>query len=84
MYLQGKTVAVTGASKGLGLAIVKRLCAEGANIIAHYNSGDISEAAAAAKAANVGFQAFQADLSDERRCLRSPAKSTPAAIFTRW
>lgn len=66
MYLQGKTVAVTGASKGLGLAIVKRLCAEGANIVAHYNSGDISEAAAAAKAANVGFQAFQADLSDEK------------------
>ena len=41
MSLKDKTVVVTGASKGLGLAVVKRLCEEGADIIAHYNSGDI-------------------------------------------
>lgn len=36
--LEGKVVAVTGASKGIGAAIVKALGAEGAHIIAHYGS----------------------------------------------
>ena len=63
MSLKGKRIVVTGASKGLGLGIVKRLCAEGANIIAHYNSGDITQAREAAEAAGVEFAAFQADLS---------------------
>lgn len=39
-----KTVVVTGASKGLGLGIVTRLAQEGYDIIAHYNSGDITAA----------------------------------------
>lgn len=69
MNKKNKTVVVTGASKGLGLGIVKRLCAEGYDIIAHYNSGDISEAKAAAEAAGVGFTAFQADLSREDEVL---------------
>ena len=65
MSLKGKRIVVTGASKGLGLGIVKRLCEEGANIIAHYNSGDIAEAKAAAEAAGVEFTSYQADLSKE-------------------
>ena len=64
MSLRGKRIVVTGASKGLGLGVVRRLCEEGCNIIAHYNSGDISQAAAAAEAAGVEFAAYQADLSD--------------------
>lgn len=76
MGLQNKTVVVTGASKGLGLAIVRRLCAEGANIIAHYNSGDITEARMLAEAAGVKFQAFQADLSKEDEVLALAEKIT--------
>jgi len=70
MSLHGRKIVVTGASKGLGLGIVKRLAAEGADIIAHYNSGDISEARAAAEAAGADFTAFRADLSREDECLR--------------
>lgn len=69
MGLKNKTIVVTGASKGLGLAIVRRLCEEGANIIAHYNSGDISEAQKLAEAADVQFTSFQADLSKEDEVL---------------
>ena len=64
MSIEGRKIVVTGASKGLGLGIVKRLAQEGAEIIAHYNSGDISEALQAAKKYGVPFTAFQADLSD--------------------
>ncbi|MGM9598933.1 MAG: SDR family NAD(P)-dependent oxidoreductase [Faecousia sp.] len=64
MSLKGKRIVVTGASKGLGLGVVRRLCAEGANILAHYNSGDISQACACAEEAGVEFAAFQADLSN--------------------
>lgn len=70
MSLKGKTVVVTGASKGLGLGIVKRLAAEGADIVAHYNSGDISEARKAAEEAGVGFKAYQADLSKADECVK--------------
>jgi len=65
MSLKGKKVVVTGASKGLGLGIVKRLALEGADIIAHYNSGDITEAKQAAEKRGANFTAFQADLSKE-------------------
>lgn len=79
MSLKDRTVVVTGASKGLGLAVVKRLCEEGADIIAYYNSGDITEAQNLAKEAGVKFQAFQADLSKEEvkedLCGRIPLKS---------
>lgn len=74
MSLKGKRVVVTGASKGLGLGVVTRLCQEGANIIAHYNSGDISKAAEIAKEAGVEFDAFQADLSDPRAVLELAEK----------
>lgn len=70
MSLKHKTIVVTGASKGLGLAIVKRLAEEGANIIAHYNSGDISEAREAVLNYGGTFTAFQADLSKEKEILR--------------
>lgn len=60
-----KTVVVTGASKGLGLGIVTRLAQEGHDIIAHYNSGDITAARQVCDAAGVQFTAFQADLSRE-------------------
>lgn len=69
MNKKDKTVVVTGASKGLGLGVVKRLCEEGYDIIAHYNTGDISEAKTAAKAAGVNFTSFQADLSKEDEVL---------------
>jgi len=66
MNLKNKKIVVTGASKGLGLGIVKRLVKEGADIIAHYNSGDIGEAQKVAEEAGVSFNAFRADLSNER------------------
>lgn len=69
MSLKGKKIVVTGASKGLGLGIVKRLCEEGADIIAHYNTGDISVAENYAKESGVSFTAFRADLSKEREIL---------------
>lgn len=70
MSLKGKKIVVTGASKGLGLGVVKRLCEEGADIIAHYNTGDISEAENIAKEAGVSFVSFQADLSKEDDVLK--------------
>ncbi len=76
MSLEGKTIVVTGASKGLGLGIVKRLAQEKANIIAHYNSGDIAEAKAAADSAGVEFHSFQADLSKESEVLELANKMT--------
>lgn len=66
MSFNGKTVAVTGASKGLGLGIVTRLAADGYGIIAHYNSGDISQARAVCEQAGVPFTSFKADLSKEQ------------------
>ncbi|MEE1086188.1 MAG: SDR family oxidoreductase [Schaedlerella sp.] len=74
MSLKGKKIVVTGASKGLGLGIVKRLCEEGADIVAHYNSGDIRTAESYAKEAGVGFTAFQADLSKESEILELSEK----------
>lgn len=62
---QNKTVVVTGASKGLGLGIVTRLASDGYDIIAHYNSGDISTAQEICEKAGVNFTSFQADLSKE-------------------
>ena len=70
MSLKNKKIAVTGASKGLGLGIVRRLAEEGAEIIAHYNSGDITEARRIAEEAGVAFTAFQADLSKQDEVLR--------------
>lgn len=64
MSLNGKIVVVTGASKGLGLGVVRRLAEEGASIVAHYNSGDISAAEEIAREAGVPFTAFRADLSN--------------------
>lgn len=69
MLLKGKTIAVTGASKGLGLGIVKRLASEGADVIAHYNSGDITEAKQVVEKAGGKFTAFQADLSKQEGVL---------------
>ena len=74
MSLHGKKIVVTGASKGLGLGIVKRLAEEGADIIAQYNSGDITEAKQAAVACGVSFIAFQADLSNDDETLELAEK----------
>lgn len=82
MNLHNKKIVVTGASKGLGLSIVRRLAASGAEIIAHYNSGDISEAKNAAEATGAKFTAFQADLSDEKECLSLARKIIEAGIST--
>lgn len=69
MSRKEKTVVVTGASKGLGLGIVTRLAQEGYDIIAHYNSGDISTAKEICEKAGVHFTAFQADLSLEEEVI---------------
>jgi len=76
MYLKNKKIVVTGASKGLGLGIVTRLAKEGADIIAHYHSGDISEVKQIAERADVSFQAFRADLSNEAETLELAEKIT--------
>ena len=57
--MRGKRVLVTGASGGIGSACVRELVSEGAEVVAHYNSGRArAEALGAA-------QLVQADLTKE-------------------
>jgi 3-oxoacyl-[acyl-carrier protein] reductase len=45
--LEGRTCAVTGASRGIGLEVARRLCAEGADVLLVARTEDAVEAAAA-------------------------------------
>ncbi|MDX1332468.1 MAG: SDR family NAD(P)-dependent oxidoreductase, partial [Robiginitalea sp.] len=38
MDLKGQNILVTGASQGIGRAIARELMANGARVVAHYNS----------------------------------------------
>jgi 3-oxoacyl-[acyl-carrier protein] reductase len=60
--LAGKRVLVTGGAGGIGSACVRAFAAEGAEVVAHYNT---SRERAEELAAEVGGVAVQADLTDE-------------------
>ena len=62
--MRGKRVLVTGASGGIGSACARELVSEGAEVVAHYNSGrERAEALGAA-------QLIQADLTREAEAER--------------
>lgn len=61
MGFTGKTVLVTGGAGGIGAAISRAFAAEGATVAVHYHS---SQAEATSLAAEIGGQAFGADLTD--------------------
>jgi 3-oxoacyl-[acyl-carrier protein] reductase len=56
--LAGKAVLVTGASGGIGSVTAQAFAAEGANVVAHYNSGR-------ERAEALGLTVAQADLTSE-------------------
>lgn len=66
MNFTGKTILVTGASRGIGAAIAGRLLQDGANVVAHYNSGTGDIADLLAEFGEDRLFAVQADLSDRR------------------
>ena len=59
MRLAGKRAIITGAAQGIGKAIAERFAAEGASLLL----ADIDDARVAALAAELGQQAFTADVS---------------------
>jgi 3-oxoacyl-[acyl-carrier protein] reductase len=61
--LQGKGVLVTGASGGIGSACARAFTAEGADVAVHWHRG---EERGRTLAAELGGEALQADLTDER------------------
>ena len=64
--LNGKTILVTGASRGIGTATLARLLQEGANVVAHYNSGVGGVAALLEEFGENRLLPAQADLSDRQ------------------
>jgi NAD(P)-dependent dehydrogenase (short-subunit alcohol dehydrogenase family) len=64
MQLAGRTVLVTGASKGIGAAIARAVGAEGATVIAHYNSDRAGAEAALAGIPAARRHLIAADQSD--------------------
>ena len=56
--ISGKTAIVTGGARGIGKGICERLCAEGARLII----ADIDISAAQETAAELGAEAYEADL----------------------
>ncbi len=61
MRLAGKRAIITGAAQGIGKAIAERFAAEGASLLL----ADIDGARVAALAAELGQQAFNADVSNK-------------------
>ena len=61
MRLAGKRCVITGAAQGIGKAIAQRFAAEGASLLL----ADIDGARVAALAAELGQQAFTADVSNK-------------------
>lgn len=61
MRLAGKRAIITGAAQGIGKAIAERFAAEGASLLL----ADIDGARVAALAAELGQQAFAADVSNK-------------------
>ncbi len=83
LSLKGKGAIVTGGAAGLGLAIAARLAEAGAAVVL----ADIDETAAAASAADLarqGYQAFaaQCDVADEAsvRAMVAAAAEKPGSI----
>lgn len=74
--LEGKTAAVTGASRGIGLAIATLLAEAGANIIGVSHSMPMgeSELRAACEGADVDFTPLRADLSDREAVSKLASK----------
>lgn len=67
--LSGQHVLVSGGSRGIGAAIAKQLMASGARVALHYRK-EKDRAEALAKEGGNDSQAFAADLSDPKACLR--------------
>ena len=77
--LNGKTAAVTGASRGIGLGIALGLIRAGANVVALQRGPLAPELVVAAQEANVSASAVQMDLASEE----SIAAATAEALTSR-
>jgi NAD(P)-dependent dehydrogenase (short-subunit alcohol dehydrogenase family) len=64
--LDGRTIAVTGASKGIGAAIAARLLAGGAHVVAQYGTDRAGAEAAVAAAPAGRARLVAADFADPR------------------
>ena len=63
--LDGRTCAVTGASRGIGREVARLLCAEGANVlVVARTEGAVAEAAAECGAAGGAAEALALDVTD--------------------